>query len=120
MAEHRLWASWALRMAFLAEAMSRLGIPPAAQGVEWPEIVGTAHSARVGLWFLDFRENSEATVAARETLKVVGAYLPRDPLEQRFVEPNLIPGPQMTVREYYLRRGAQVPPNTSRGRTRGR
>jgi hypothetical protein len=120
MAEHRLWAPWALRMAFIAEAMSRLGMPPAARGIRWPKFVGTERSTRVGVWFLDFRENDEATVAAQEALKKLGAYHPRNPLEQRYVEPNLVPGPRMTVREYYLRKAAQVPPNNSLGRTRGR
>jgi hypothetical protein len=120
MAEHRLWAPWSLRTAFIAEALCRMGMPPAAQGFEWPKLVGSARSTRVGIWFLDFRENDEATAAAQEALNRVGAYLPRDPLEQRFVEPNLIPGPRMTVREYYLHRAAQVPPNTSLERTRER
>ena len=120
MAEHRLWAPWALRMAFIAVAMSRMGMPPAAEGFEWPEFLGSEPSTRAGMWFLNFRENDEATAAAREVLSKVGAYLHRDPLEQRYVEPNLIPGPRMTVREYYRRRAAQVPPNTSLERTRDR
>jgi hypothetical protein len=112
-AVHRRWAPWMLRMAFRAEAMSRLGIPPAAKGVEWPKFVGAAGATRVGIWFLDYRESDEATTAAREALKKVGAYLARDPLEERYVEPDLIPRPQITVREYYLRKRAQVPTNSS-------
>jgi hypothetical protein len=119
-AEFRRWAPGSSRMAFLAEAMSRLGMPPAAKGVEWPNFVGKASPVRAGQWFLDYRETDEATVAAQETLRRVGAYLPRNPLDETFFEPNLIPGPRMTVREYFLRKRAQASPNKSLERTRDR
>jgi hypothetical protein len=41
-----------------------MGMPPAALGIRWPKFVGTERFTRVGVWFLDFRENDEATVAA--------------------------------------------------------
>ena len=80
---------------------------PAAPGVAWPNFVGSGPATRAGSWILDFRDNCEATDAARNALERVGAYLSRNPLDEQFVEPNVIPGARMTVREYYLRRAAK-------------
>ena len=68
-AEHRRWAPWALRNAFRAEAMQRLGIAPIGEGITWPAFVGASlMRSAVGLWAFDYRGNDPATAEASHHL----------------------------------------------------
>ncbi len=119
-AEHKRWDTWEIRMAFMAEAMFRLGIQPATAGLHWPRFVGGYEGLRTGSWALDYRASDEATHSAVQFMKDAGTYVERNPLDQRYVEPDLIPRRAITVREWYLRRGREAPPNKSFERTRDR
>ena len=117
-AEHKRWDTWEIRMAFVAEAMSRLGIQPATAGLQWPRFVGASDGLRTGSWALDYRANDEATRSAAQFMRDAGTYVERNPLDQRYIEPDLVPRPAITVREWYLRKASEMPPNNSFERTR--
>ena len=117
-AEHKRWDAWEIKMGFVAEAMFHLGIQPVTAGLHWPRFVGAGHGLHTASWALHYRAIDEATRAAAKFMKERGTYVERNPLDQPYIEPDQVPRPTITVREWYLRKARELPPNKSLERTR--